>query len=106
MGKSFDEAPSVPHRCGRQRHQANIPAEDSETCDHCALILPFLDQLIVEIKSRFLDTHEKAVLGLSLIPTAMEEDRNAKALMLAQLHHDDLPYPNSSSVELYYWQLK
>ena len=66
------------------------------------LTILFLDQLIVEMNARFSDTQSKALLGLSLVPAAMEKDWKAKAQELAEFYCDDLP----DAVELHCWQLK
>ena len=83
-----------------------MPAEDSETYYRHTLTIPFSDQLIVEMNARFSITQRKAVLGLSLVPTAMDEDWKANVHELAQFYYDDLPDPDSLDVELHCWKLK
>ena len=82
LGGKVGVIPSVPRRCGRQCNRDNMPAEDSKTYFRHTLTIPFLDQLIVEMKARFSYTQRKAVLGLSLVPTAMEKDWKANALIV------------------------
>ena len=84
----------------------NIPAEDSETYYRHTLTIPFLDQLVMEMNVRFSDTQRKAVLGLSLVPAAMDKDWKAKAQELAGFCCDDLPDADNLFVELHCWQLK
>ena len=66
----------------------------------------FLDQLILEMNAWFSDAQRKAVLGLSLVPAAMEKDWKAKAQDLGEIYHDDLPDADNLSVEHHCWQLK
>ena len=106
LGSEVGVVPSVPRRCGRQCNRDNMPAEDSETYYRRTLTIPFLDQLIVEMNARFSITQRKAVLGLSLVPTAMDEDWKANVHELAQFYYDDLPDPDSLDVELHCWKLK
>ena len=75
MDKPFNIAPSIQCHCSRQHNWENMSAEASETyySHTCTLAILFLDQLISEMDSRFSDT-QKTVLGLSLLPTAMDKD--------------------------------
>ena len=106
LGNKVGVIPSIPRRCGRQHNRDNMPAEDSETYYRHTLTIPFLDQLIVEMNARFSETQKKAVLGLSLVPAAMDKDWKARAQEHAQFYHNNLPDPDSFSVELHCWQLK
>ena len=108
LGSKVGVQPSVPRRCGRQTNRDNTPAEDSITYYRRTLTIPFLDQLIVEMNSRFSSTQRKAVLGLSLVPAMMHErqDWKARAQELAEFYQADLPDPESFSVELHCWELK
>ena len=106
LGSKVGVVPSVPCRCGRQCNRDNTPAEDSETYYRRTLTVLFLDQLIMEMNSRFSETQKKAVLGLSLVPAAMDKDWKAKAQELAEFYCDDLPDTDNISVELHCWQLK
>ena len=67
------------------------------------LTIPFLDQVIMEMNAWFSDTQKKAVLGLSLVPAAMEKDWKGKAQELAEFYHDDA---DNLSVDFHCWQLK
>ena len=106
LGCKVGVVPAVPRLCGRQRNRDNTPAEDCVAYYRRTLTIPFLDQVIMEMNSRFSDTQKKAVLGLSLVPTAMEGNWKAKAEELAQFYFDDLPDPDNLSAELHCWQLK
>ena len=90
-------------------HISRIRLESySKPYDIGDLTIPFLDQLIVEMNSRFSSTQRKAVLGLSLVPAMMHElrDWKARAQELAEFYQADLPDPESFSVELHCWELK
>ena len=91
--------PAVPRRCRRQTNRDNTPAEDSIEYYRRTLTIPFLDQLLVEMNSRFSSTQRRAVLSLSLVPAVMHDDWKARALELAEFYKADLPDPESLSVE-------
>ena len=78
LGNKLGVVPSVPRRCGKQHNRDNMLAEDSETYYRRTLTIPFLDRLIMEMNARFSDTQRKAVLGLNLVPTAMDEDKGTR----------------------------
>ena len=106
MAGNIEVTPSIPRRCGRQRNRDNTPAESSETYYRRTVTIPFLDHLISEMKWRFSETQRKAVLGLSLVPAAMDNDWKSLVYELVDLYHDDLPDADNLSAELHCWQLK
>ena len=63
LGSKVGVVASLPRRCGRQRNRDNTLAEDSVEYYRRTLTIPFVDQLIVEMKTRFSDPQQKAVLG-------------------------------------------
>ena len=47
------ELPSIPRRCQRQTHQANVEGETPEVYYRRSLTIPFLDHLLKELEDRF-----------------------------------------------------
>lgn len=106
LGSKVGVVPSVPRRCRRQTNRDNTPAEDSAAYYRQTLTIPFLDQLISEMNALFSSAQQKATLGLSLVPAAMTDDWKEKAQELADFYQEDLPDPESFSVECHCWELK
>ena len=102
MAGNIEVTPSIPRRCGRQRNRD----ESSETYYRRTVTIPFLDHMISEMKWRFSETQRKAVLGLSLVPAAMDNDWKSLVYELVDLYHDDLPDADNLFAELHCWQLK
>ena len=107
---SVGEEPSLPRRCGRQRHRNNVPA-DTPSEYYCRCIsIPVLDHLLSEMESCFSSHQQTALLGLSIIPSILvtlpTEEYTTKSMQLAEMYSDDLPSPDCAQSELHCWQLK
>ena len=71
MCQAVDVVPTLPRRCGRQRHRNNTPAEDPVMYYRRCITIPLLDHLLVELESRFSHLHRVALLGLCPVPSAL-----------------------------------
>ena len=69
------EKPSIPRRCNRQTHRANVEAEVPEVYYRRSLTIPFLDHLIKELEDRFSSNAKVATSGLCLVPSVMSKRR-------------------------------
>ena len=102
--------PSLPRRCGRQIRRSNVPADTPSEYYCRSVLIPMLDHLLSEMKTRF-TTHQKtALLGLCIVPSVMvtlpDEECTSKVSQLADMYQDDLPSPDSVLSELHCWQMK
>lgn len=90
---SVDEEPSLPRRCGRQCHRSNVPADTP--CEYyCRCIsIPVLDHLLSEMETRFSSHQQTALLGLSMVPSALvslpAEEYMTTCMQLAKMYNDD-----------------
>ena len=95
MCEDTGTVPSVPRRCGRQIHRSNVPA-----CTPCeyycrSISIPLLDHLLSEMRSRFSSHQQKALFGLSIVPSIMvtqtSEECTTKVSELVDIYQDDIP---------------
>ena len=107
LANSLDVSVNKPRTCRRQTQRANMPAETVEEYYRKAVAIPFLDHLLQEMNSRFSDLHEKATLGLMLVPSELAKlDSNATAEEGFSYFFDDLPSPQCLSAEIQQWKMK
>ena len=72
MGDPFNAPqPSMPRFCGCQLHRDNIPSDTPEEYFRRSIMIPFLDQLIQHLSSRFSALQSTAVRGLCLVPSVL-----------------------------------
>ena len=90
--------PSIPRRCGHQRHRSNVPAETPSEYFRRTISIPLLDHLLSEMKLCFSSHQQTALLGLSVVPSVMAslstEEYTTRVSELADMYQDDLPSPN------------
>jgi hypothetical protein len=61
-----------PRICGRQIMRDNVEAESPEDYSRKSITVPFLDNTLNEMKTRFTDLHTRTALGLHLVPSIIE----------------------------------
>ena len=110
MCKRINVVPSIPRRCGRQRHRDNTPAEDPATCYRRTITIPLVDHLLSEMEQRFTPHQKIALLGFSLIPSPLvtlpqPEVKENLAKLVAQ-YKGDLPSPASVGSQIHSWKIK
>jgi len=69
-----------------------------------AIFLPFLDNLLEQINTRFKGQSEAALLGLLLIPANLQQLNESSQEKLIQHYSPDLPSPSSASQDLELWK--
>jgi len=88
------EEARVPRRCGRQRGQDNVPAEDPAEYYKQSITIPLLDHLLSQLHSRFGSDQQHVIRGLSLVPVVMKESGTSwkkHVMELVTLYQRDLP---------------
>ena len=102
--------PSLPRRCGRQRHRSNVPAQTPTEYYRRTITVPMLDQLLSEMVTRFSKHQQTALKGLYLIPSVLStkpmEDITPSLCQLEEMYGDDLPHRCSLQSEVHTWYLK
>ena len=86
--------PAIPRRCSHQMNRSNVPADSPS---QYSISLPLLDHLLSEMQSRFSSHDQKALLGLSIVPSIivnLSPHEFAKVHEFAKMHQNDLPSPH------------
>ena len=94
MAAKVHVEPTCPQTCGRQRNRDNTPAISAEVYYRRVISIRFLDELLLQFKSRFGPLQQKVAKGLMLLPSVfLESPAKAKdaALDLAEEFKNDLP---------------
>ena len=73
MAKKANVKVSIPRTCGRQPLRNNTNARTPAVYFRWAIFLPFLDNLLEQINTRFNGLSEAAWLGLLLIPANLQQ---------------------------------
>ncbi len=89
-----------PRTCGRQTKRNNTPADGPEEYYKRSVTIPFLDHLLNELDTRFSCLHERAAVGMSLVPSVMLSRPSTEEL---SFFSDDLPHHDALHAELNQW---
>ena len=100
--------PQLPRRCNRQTARSNAPGETPEIYYKRTISIPFLDELISHLNSRFSDIQQKAIMGMRIVPSVlMDNSLSASSVQhLLEYYEEDLPSPSSLDTELHLWMCK
>ena len=100
--------PQLPRQCLTQTSRDNTPGETPEVYYRRTLSIPFLDELISHMGSRFSDIQQKAVQGMRLVPTVLCDPSipTLKHQDLLDSYDEDLPSPLTLESELDLWKHK
>ncbi len=85
--------------------RSNTPGDTPEEYYRRTLSIPFLDQLITHLESRFSDIQQKAIQGMRLVPSVLVDPSIPKC-DCSDLLEDDLPSSSSLEAELNLWKHK
>jgi len=99
---------SMPRCTSFQRNRANTPADSPEEYYKRSLVIPFLDELSAQLKSRFTADDDAHVASLfKLLPAIIKEVNDFKDLEQNLLFWEvDLPSPHGLLNELKMWRRK
>lgn len=103
--------PQLLRRCSTQTARCNTPGETPEIYYKRTIAIPFLDQLICHLNSRFSDIQQKAIMGMKIVPSVLMNnslisDSESITQHLVEYYKEDLPNPSSLAVELHLWKCK
>lgn len=100
--------PQLPRCCGRQTARNNTPGDTPEIYYKRTISIPFLDELINHLKSRFSDVQQKAIMGMTIVPSVLMDEitPTSSSADLVQQYSEDLPNPSSLETELHLWKCK
>ena len=99
MCSDIDVEPCLPRRCGRQTDCSNVPADIPSEYYFRTLSIPLLDHLLSEMDSRISSHQQRALFGLSVVPSIMlslsKEEYTTNLTQFAEMYRKDLPSPCS-----------
>ena len=90
MAATCDSEPALPHAC----HQGTNTAESAEEYFHCTVFVPFLDNIIGHITTRFMPLKGIVTASLALIPSAIQSSTTPAddlAASIQEQYSGDLP---------------
>lgn len=109
LGEKVDASePQLPRRCGRQTARSNTPGDTPESYYRRTISIPFLDELLTHLNSRFSNIQQKAIMGMTIVPSVLVDETIPTSSLsdLLQQYSDDLPNPSSLETEIHLWKCK
>lgn len=99
---------SHPRQCLKQRHRNNAPAESVEEYYRRNLQIPFIDQLVSDLKARFDNGQATTVEGLFVIPANCKSSTDWKDhyTKFYQEYRELMPQDSSIEAEMRMWEVK
>lgn len=103
-----DNEVTIPRRCQRQTLRSNHPSESAEDFWRCSVFVPFADQLIQELNSRFSQMSMTAIKSLRLLPSYIVRSSISNEFVneLKECFQTDLPDPGTFDQEILRWVSK
>lgn len=89
---------------GKQQHRGNAPAESTEDHYRVNLFLPFIDHVTTELRTRFAESTEPALLAALLVPTELPQLSEERQDRLLPWYKEDLPFPDTAKQEIHKWK--
>lgn len=103
--RNADVEMTLPRRTGRQTKRANFPIDDPEAYYKCALYIPYLDHILMELETRFPPLSQLCAEIQLLIPSLMPKDPFPLTAAI-EFYRSDLESPSVVRGELSRWFLR
>ena len=107
LAASINVDPAMPRVHGRQRHRANVPAENCVDYFRRNLTIPVLDGFIGAMDERFGQQQQNIIDGMVVIPAVMQERPRQEILNsfhhFCEVYQGDIPSPETADAELLVW---
>lgn len=100
LSSALDIPVTKPRTCKRQTKRDNMPAETIKDYFRMSITIPFLDHLISQMDTRFSNLHERALIGLKLVPSMLTQ---TTAAFDFSFFNDDMPSSSALDVEIQQW---
>ena len=104
MAEKTGHAIEIPRRCKRQTMRSNVEADTPETYYRRSVFVPFVDNMVEQLASRFSQLTLHACRALLLMPANLENLTEDHGQKLRQFYEPDLPSPLSFEQELRLWK--
>ena len=106
FAESLDISVSTPRVTSRQVHRGNVPADTPEVYYRRNIMIPFLDHITAEMKTRFGSIHQTKIKLLGLIPSTAVSYAASSIRDVGELYRSDLPSPQLLPTEFNRWKMK
>ena len=109
MAEKVGVQPSTPRTCGRQQHRQNLPADTPEEYYRRTLMVPYTDELLSQLDTRFSSLKKVSSNGLYFIPDVIvgsPERLQERVIRFCNKYEGDIPSPLGLNVELELWERK
>ena len=104
MAHVIGKEPGIPRTCVRQTQRVNVEGQTPEGYWRVAVFVPFLDNLLTQLNTRFTQMSREAVQGLLLLPQNLSRLDDAKISQLKVSYLEDLPQPDLFIPEVRLWK--
>ena len=110
ISKSAGGEEKLPRIAAKQLHRANHPANTAIDFYGLSLVIPFIDEVLAELKNRFSEDAIASIKGLlQLVPAkivSIEQQDLKSIIQNLNMYHEDLPRYEGLYVELEIWKDK
>nr|XP_055048148.1 52 kDa repressor of the inhibitor of the protein kinase-like [Misgurnus anguillicaudatus] len=104
LARTIDVVPVKKRIAVKQQHRDNVPAESVGEHFRLNLFLPFIDHVTTELRTRFAESNEPALLAAFLVPKALPQLSEEKEDLLLSWYKEDLPQPDAAKQEIHRWK--
>uniref|UniRef100_A0A667WQR9 TTF-type domain-containing protein n=1 Tax=Myripristis murdjan TaxID=586833 RepID=A0A667WQR9_9TELE len=104
MASTIDVAPVKKRVTVKQQHRGNAPADSVAEHYRLNLFLPFIDHVTEELRTRFAESSEPALVAALLVPKALPQLTEEKQNLLLSWYKEDLPQPDAAEQEIHRWK--
>ena len=110
ISKSAGGEETLPRIAAKQLHRANHPANTAIDFYRLSLAIPFIDEVLAELKNRFSEDTKVSIKGLlQLVPAkivSIEQQDLKSIIQNLNMYHEDLPRYEGLYVKLEIWKDK
>ena len=106
LASEVDVVPQVPRTTGRQIHRDNVEHASAEEYFRRTVVIPFLDNLLEQLRERFGSTQMMASKLMCLVPSVICSVDNVNYKSLVEFYEEDLPNSALVATEILRWKAK
>ncbi|CAL8338743.1 unnamed protein product [Arctogadus glacialis] len=88
----------------KQQHRGNVPADSIAEHFRQNLVLRFIDHVSKELRARFAESSEPALVAGFLVPKALPQLTEEREKLLLSRYREDLHQPEAAEQEIHRWK--
>ena len=85
----------------KQQHRGNVPADSIAQHFRLNMFLPFIDRVTQELRIRFAESSEPALVAGFLVPKALPQLTEEREKLLLWWYREDLPQPEPAEQKMH-----